>query len=141
MGTAVITFNIAAFRTNYPVFAVTPDDATLQSYWNTAINFISPLKYGWLNCSARELAINLLTAHIATIANLLATGEVPQIVKDAQIDKVSIGLVPPPSPNAWSWWMNTTPYGQECMALLTIKSVGGLYVTPRCNWPSNRMCF
>ena len=136
---AVITFNPAAFRTN-PAFAAFKDlpDATLNMYWQTATNFISPCKYGWMNCSSRTLALNLLTAHLAAISDIISTGNVPQVVKGATIDKVSVTLEPPPGENEWQWWLNTTPYGQQCLALLLNKAAGGIYVTPRNNGCYNR---
>jgi hypothetical protein len=34
----------------------------------------------------------------------------------------------PPAANAWQYWLNTSPYGMQLLALLQAKGVGGLYV-------------
>lgn len=128
---AVLTFDVAAFKLAYPAFN-TVDNAVLQGYWNSATCFVSPLNFGWLYGACRQQAINLMTAHLAALAALIAGGETPQVLTSAQVDKVSVGMEPPPSTNQWGWWLNTTPYGMQLNALLQAKSVGGLYVTPRC---------
>lgn len=127
---AVLVFDIAAFRVEFPAFnnAAAYPNATLQAYWNNATNYISSTNYGWLNCAPRQQALNLLTAHLAALSALIAAGQTPGFVKDATVDKVSVSIVPPETQNQWQWWLNTTPYGQQLLALLTVKSVGGFFV-------------
>ena len=53
--------------------------------------------------------------------------EVPGIITEATVDKVDVKLEPPPLPNQWQFWLGTTIYGQQLLALLQGKSVGGTY--------------
>lgn len=127
---AVIQFDVAAFRAAFtPAFDdnATYTIAALQQYWNNAINYISPVNYGWLIGAARQQALNLMTAHLANISSIIAGGQTPGIVKEATIDKVSVSLVPPPGGDQFHWWLNITPYGQQLLALLKLKSTGGLF--------------
>ena len=131
MTTVILTFDVTAFRLLFPAFAdptVYPD-ARLQMYWDMAISYISDVaNYGWLQGLDRQLALNLLTAHLAAISDIILAGQVPNLMQTATIDKVSVGLTPPPIPNQWQWWLNQTGYGQQLLALLQAKSVGGFYV-------------
>lgn len=53
-------------------------------------------------------------------------------MNSATIDKVTIGVTPPPFPNQWQWWLSTTVYGANLLALLQANSVGGFYIG---GWP------
>lgn len=123
----VFTFDYATFIVSYPAFAAVPQ-ATLQAYWNAAICYVDPTDYGWLNGPSRYLALNLMTAHLAAIAALIAAGQVPGLVQNATVDKVTVGLTPPPLKNQWQWWLSLTPYGQQLFALLQANSVCGFYI-------------
>ncbi len=130
---AVLTFDVAAFRTQFPAFSnatIYPTD-TLQGYWDLAICFISNRNKGWLNNDARQRAINACVAHITTIADMTAAGKAPRIAASAKIGEVTATLVPPVSATAngmssWQWWLSTTIYGVQCLAELQAKSAGGL---------------
>lgn len=130
----IIQYNDAAFRLLFPAFAntTTYPEATLQQYWNTAILYISN-RYGGCYFGAMRLdqqtqAINLMAAHLAYISSLIATGQTSGILTSATIDKVSVGIEPPPAANQWQYWLQTSPYGQQLLALLQVVSVGGLYI-------------
>lgn len=125
-----LTFDVTLFRQQFPVFAnpTTFPDAMLQMYWDMATCQISNCNYGYLNGDCRQLALNLLTAHLTAISVLVANGQTPGIVTNATIDKISVALKAPETRNAWLWWLNTTPYGQQLLALLLAKGVGGFYV-------------
>lgn len=127
---AILTFDVALFRQQFPAFAnmTTFPDAMLQMYWDMATCYISDEDYGWLNDGCRQLAINLMTAHLTALSVLIAEGDTPGIVNSATIDKVSVSLTPPPIPNQWRWWLNNTPYGAQLLSLLAANSVGGFYI-------------
>jgi hypothetical protein len=127
---AVFTFDVAYFRQLFPAFAdpMVYSDAQLAIYWNIATNFISPTNYGWLNGQPRFTALNFCTAHLAALSALIATGIVPSMGIGASVDKVHITLQPPPLPNQWQWWLGTTGYGQQLLALLQMWAVGGWMV-------------
>ena len=128
---AILTFNVTEFRLLFPAFANETQFPTvrLQMYWDSATCYITDIgNYGWLQGRCRQLAINYMTAHLTAISVLIAAGQTPGLVQNATVDKVSVGLTPPPLKNQWQWWLSTTPYGQELLALLQARSVGGWYI-------------
>lgn len=130
---ALLTFDYAEFVAN-PIFAqysnpVLYPEAVIQAYWNNAINYISNIgNFGAIQGAQRQNAIDLMTAHLMFLSGLAQSGQVPGLVQTATIDKVSVGLTPPPLPNQFQWWMNLSPYGQMLLAMLQANSVGGWYV-------------
>lgn len=129
---AVITFDVAAFRVSFPAFAdvTTYPDATLDGYWTVATCYLSDIDYGYLAGKCRTLALNLMTAHLAALSTLIAGGGTPGLVQSSTIDKISVTLTPPPVKSQFDWWLALTPYGAQLLALLQAKSVGGFYVSP-----------
>jgi Protein of unknown function (DUF4054) len=131
MNPAILTYNDALFRVQIPAYAAIPpySEAILQGWWDVAINYVSDQgNFGSLQDGKRQYAINLMMAHLIYIQNLIASGTVPYLMQNSTIDKVSVGLTPPPIPNQWRWWMMVSPYGQMLLALLQINSVGGFYI-------------
>lgn len=135
MNPTTLTFNYALFQLQFPVYAnpITYPEVLLQSYWDIAINYISNTgNYGALQGVARQYAINLFVAHLIFLNGIIASGagnsQVPGLMQNATIDKITVGLTPPPLPNQFQWWLNLTPYGQSLLALLQINSVGGFYI-------------
>jgi hypothetical protein len=130
----ILTFDVTLFRQQFPVFAnaTAYPDAMLQMYWDMAVCYVTDVgNYGWLQGNCRQLAINLMTAHLTALSVIVAGGQVPGLVQSATIDKVSVSLTPPPLKNQWQWWLSTTPYGQQLLALLQNRSVGGWYIGGR----------
>lgn len=126
---AVLTFDVAAFRTSFPQFTVLKyPDAVLQGYWDSAICYISAQNCGWLRGTCRQRALNLMVAHLATLMDQIAAGITPGQVESATVDKVSVSLKTAPDVNQWQWWLGLTGYGQQLLALLSVKSVGGFYI-------------
>jgi len=126
----IIAFDAAAFRVLFPAFvnSTTYPDATLQAYWDTAVLYISATNYGYLNGTARTRAINLLTAHIAKLADALALGLDQELPSAHKIGGgVSVTLVPPPTQSQFQWWGNLTEYGTQMLALLSVRGAGGMY--------------
>ena len=131
MNPTLLTFDETLFRAQVPQYAnpVTYPNVLLQSYWDLAINYISNVgNYGSLQGNAREYAIDLMVAHLIYLAGLIAAGQVPGLMQNATIDKVTVGLTPPPLKNQFQWWLSLTPYGQQLLALLQVSSVGGFYI-------------
>lgn len=132
MSTPQYVFDIPAFRIAYPAYsnsAVYPD-GMLQMYYDDATCYISDQNSpcGRLKGTCRYKALTLMTAHLLYTAGLIAAGQTPGLVQSATIDKITISLTPPPLPDQWQWWLNSTPYGQQLLALLQVKSVGGYFV-------------
>lgn len=123
---AVLEFDVNAFWAAFPAFQQTPI-VELQSYWDSATLFVSDQT--WCPTSPlRPRYINLMTAHLAALACLIAAGDSGGIVTGATIDKISVTLQPPPEVDQFQWWLNQTPYGQQLLALLQVQSVAGFYV-------------
>lgn len=128
------TFDIAAFRVSFPEFANITNfpDELLQADWNNATCYITPnvYNYGRLSGDCQYFALTLMTAHLAKSALILSNSnyqQVPGLMQQATIGQVSVSLTPPKLQNQWQWWLQTTPYGQQLLALLQVKSVGGFY--------------
>ncbi len=128
-----ITLDIASFRSAFPAFSsdATYPDATITLYWNMGTCYISDNDYGRLNGNCRELALQMMAAHLISLNNIISDGSTPGQLTASTIDKVSVTLQPPPNKNQWSWWLNNTPYGAQLEALLATASVGGFYVGGR----------
>ena len=124
-----LVFNISYFRQAYPEFGnpVEFPNAQLDMFWDWATLYVSNKNWGWLRNRARQHCLNLMTAHLAQIYVIQKVGEVPGIVTDAKVGNVEAKLEPPPLPNQFQWWLGTTTYGQQLLALLQAKSVGGMH--------------
>ena len=129
---ATIQFNEIAFRASFPQLASNP---SLQAFWDTATLYVNDQTggcyTGGLTPAQQTWALNLMTAHLVALSNMLCAGETPGFVQSATVDNVSVTLTPPPQKNQWEWWLNTTPYGAQLLTLLSIVSVGGLYIGGR----------
>jgi hypothetical protein len=127
---ATLTFDVAAFRTQFPAFAsaTTYPTITLQGYWDTATCYISDANTGRLTDDCRQTAINMMTAHLAAIADMIAAGKTVGYAQSATVDKVSVTMTPPPVKNQLQWWLNLTPYGMQLYALLFMRSRGGFTI-------------
>jgi hypothetical protein len=129
-----IIFNPANFRDQFPAFQCTPpiSDATLQGFFNTATIYISnPNGYcyrGGFTQPQRMQALYLMTAHLTAISQTIAQKQSTGVMINATVDKVSVTLQPPELPNQWQYWLQSTPYGQQLLALLQVLSVGGAYI-------------
>ncbi len=139
-----IAYNDENFRKLFPAFADTAQwpEATLQLYWDTGSDFISTgdCPCNILNNGSLQFAHDLMAAHIATLlaAPVPAGGggggssELPGggsgVIQSASIGAVSVSMMAPPAKDMWQYWFAQTPYGQQLLALLQIKGVGGLYV-------------
>lgn len=132
MGT--INYNDDLFRQLFPAYANTSiyPSTLIQNYWITATVYINNKTggcyFGGMNVAQQTQAINLMTAHLLFISGLIQAGETPNIVTGAGIDKVNVTLEPPPAKNMWQFWLATSPYGQQLLALLQLAAVGGAYI-------------
>ena len=131
---SVITLDITQFRAQFPQFASTDviSDATITAQFTAATNYINDQTGGCYFSSSRSIAVQtqalyLMTAHLCAISLNIATGTVAGVLTASTVDKVSITLMPPPLANQWQYWLQTTPYGQQLLALLQVAAVGGAY--------------
>lgn len=112
----------------FPVFASTTlyPDAMIQMFYAVAGDFIPPYDV-WcgLNGATLDLALQCLTAHLLFEFKLQSRNQTGKVVTGATIDKVTVAMLAPPVKNGWDFWLNQSPYGQQLLALLSAKSVGG----------------
>lgn len=129
---SILIFDVVEFRAAYPAFTDTTlyPDSLLQQYWDTATCYISDENYGAMKDGCRRLALNLMTAHLTYLSNLIAQGKAGTITQSATIDKVTVTLTPPPinQGDQFAWWLNTSVYGAQLLSLLSVKSAGGFYI-------------
>lgn len=121
-------FDSVAFRAQFPAFtSVTKyPDGQLSGYFTMATMYIFPKDWGGICGDRLQLCLNLMTAHLAWLNQLIVAGNTSAApVAGASIDKVSVSLVAPESKSAWAYWLNTTPYGKQLLALLRLLSRGG----------------
>lgn len=117
-------FAPVAFRAQFPAFASTTKypDEQLSGYFTMASVFIYPIDWCALSGDTMQLALNLLTAHLAQInAATLRGNTATGIVTGASIDKVSVSLQAPATTSAWQAWLATTPYGMQLWALFSAR--------------------
>lgn len=126
---ALHTFDLSSFQAACPALAAT-DPAALGATFTTATAIMTPYDGCLLNGTALQLALNLMTGHLTQIAAMLVAdpGAVVGPVANAAEGSVSLGLVPAPATSGWTYWLASTPYGQQLWALLSVKSAGGLMV-------------
>lgn len=126
-----VTLDPAAFRIACPEFA-TKTDPEITAQWNIAILYVTTQNYGRITDTSRAYAIYLMMAHLFRLAANIASdpggGGTPSITAAARIDKVLVTLSPPPTPDGLRYWLSLTPYGQQLLAFLSVRSIGGFYI-------------
>lgn len=124
------SFLVNEFRTAYPQFAAALQfsDEYLTMFWNLATRYISNEDYGILCGQERYTALTLMTAHLAALSVKAANGENVGPVQSAAVGDVNVAYVVPPVKNMWQFFLLSTPYGIQLLALLEDQSVGGFYI-------------
>lgn len=128
--TAVVKPDVAQFRQWYPEFAdVTKyPDAVLQARLEQAQCYVSNVNFGPLQGKCRLQAIYLMTAHLQALTDRLASGQTQTgFTTSTSIDKVSVSVALPPYKTQLAYWLNTTPYGAQLLALLSSYTAVGTY--------------
>jgi hypothetical protein len=126
---AVHTFDVTAFRLQFPQFADEtkyPDDL-LAGYFSMATCYINANDSCWFSGDCLQLALNLMTAHLAAINAVEPDGSVG-IATSATIDRVSVTSQVPTTKSGWQFFLAKSAYGLQLWALLQAKSVGGFIV-------------
>lgn len=129
---ATHSFDAAGFRVMFPEFssATTYPDSTLSGYFSMSTQYVSPDDGTYLFGDTLQLALNLMTAHIAKALTLAAAGKSSGVTIGAGEGSVNVSLLPPPAKSAWQYWLSTTPYGMQLRALLLAAGAGGLIAGP-----------
>ena len=110
MSASVATFNYDTWRLRYPEFfpAVTPFVA--QEYFNEACLYLDNSGYGQVTNATTQLTLlNMLTAHIAALANQDLVGRVTDATEGSVSVSASIGDAVPLS----AGWFQQTKYRSE----------------------------
>lgn len=130
-----ITLDLAAFRARFPQFADSTafPDAVIEAQFDLATCYVSADTYGDMSEHCRTQALYLMTAHLLALGVIVAAGGSytgqPGVVTGSSVGDVSVTLAAPPSGTSqWRWWLNTTPYGAQLIALLDAQAVGGFHV-------------
>lgn len=131
MGCPTPTFNYNGqlFRAMFPAFAdsTTFPDVLLQMYWNTAGLYVQNAPDFLVKCGTNLQSMNLMTAHLAQLGVNINAGQASGVIVQATIDKISVGYQEAKLNNQWQYWLNSTEYGKQLLALLQVASVGGFY--------------
>lgn len=133
-----IYLNLPNWRSIFPAFAdpAAYPDAMVQAQYDIGTAYISNKNYGCslyaLTLPQQTQALNLMCAHLLALSTAIVAGDTPGITTAATVDKVSVTLQPPPEVNQWQYWLNQTPYGQQFLALLQARGVGGMWFG---GWP------
>lgn len=124
------TFEVAAFRAMFAEFAnaTTYPDAVLQIYWDNGTNYIYSYDNQLIDGANLQFALNLMTAHLAKSFTMINSGTFPGVINSSTEGSVSVSMTPPPAKSMWQWWLATTPYGIQLLALLQSMTVGGFII-------------
>jgi hypothetical protein len=126
---ATHVYDDALFRAQFPAFAntTTYPEALLAGYFAMATCYLDPDDGCKISGGCLQLALNLLTAHLAYLNSSDPGGNVG-VITSASIDKISTTVTIPVSNSAFSVWLNLSGYGLQLRALLKTHAVGGDYV-------------
>lgn len=123
MSEVIVT--VESFRAAFPEFDATNyTNAVVTRFLTQAEAYIKPKNYS-IKPAVRTLLIELMTAHLITLAeldptthNVKSAGSVAGFETSASVGGVSVSLQAPIARNAFEQWINTTGYGQQYWALL-----------------------
>lgn len=125
-----INITIEEFRKDFPEFADENvySDASLQNFLTQSMCYIHNVNYGTLQNNCRKLGIELMTAHLQTLQDRIASGQnTTSQIGGTSIDSVSVSLIAPPNKSQFDYWLGLTPYGQRYLMLLQAHAPAGLY--------------
>ncbi len=126
---ATIDLDIDSFRTNFDNYSSEDDysDTLLNTQYEFGKCYIADNDCT-LGETCREYALQLMLAHLLFIRDQTNSGNTARVITSATEGKVSVSLAEPPSPDNWYYWLNTSPYGTQIIAMLEAESAGGFYV-------------
>lgn len=129
---ANVSVNIAEFRYKFPAFSdVTKySDSFIQMMLDTAQLYISPEENCLVKPEQQKQMIYLMTAHLTDINSKLADGDSSAggQVASASVGGVSVSNVVPNNRTDFEYFLNSTGYGKQLLALLGMLSAVGLYI-------------
>lgn len=126
---ASVSVSVSGFRQNFPEFnPARYTDAALELALARAQLYVSPHNGFGLYGEAREQAIYLMAAHLQTMADRAAKGQISGKEKtSSSIYQVSVSYAMPPSRTMKEYWLGLTIYGQQLQALLKSRTAAGFF--------------
>lgn len=130
---ADVNVSVSEFRTKFIIFSSSnkyPDDV-IQNMLDTSKLYISPAKNCLVPEDVQKQMIYLLTAHMLEQQNQMLSGNggvAGLQLSSASVDGVSVGIAIPQSRSELDYWLNTTMYGRQLLALLSMLSGIGVYI-------------
>lgn len=108
-------------------------NAMLMRCFDSATCFINNVPNNCLNEKCLTLALDLMTAHFCQLSVDSRREKEAAVVTSSSVGSVSVGAAAPPyGSSRWAWWLNTTSYGSQFIALLSGAVAGGFYIGGRC---------
>lgn len=120
--------DIAAFRSAFPQFASVTDypDATLNNKMSVAKCYIEDNSCTF-DDHCRQYVYQLMVAHLLSIDIAVASGQPGRLISSAAEGPVNVSFAEPPNKSNFTFWLQTTPYGVQLSALLSINAIGDYY--------------
>lgn len=124
---AIILFDVYNFREQFPNQFQNVTTEIIRIYWDTATCYVSCDTAGSMSVDCRTRVINLVAAHLITLAAQATSGAQSGFLESSNIDNITISVKSFESKSDFQWFLNQTPYGIQAFALLSSQSVGGAY--------------
>lgn len=129
---ASVNVNIAEFRQRFPAFSDTTkySDDYVQMMLDTAQLYISPEENCLVKPEIIKQMIYLMTAHLLSLNIALASGDSSAggQIASASVGGVSVSKAIPNNRTDFEYFLNSTGYGMQLLALLSLQSVVGIYI-------------
>lgn len=127
------TIDVTAFRQAYPAFSnpIMYPDPAIQNAAALADCYVDTASRWWNCTKCQELILNLITAHLLLING---TAQMPGVgysglLTSATVGSVSVGFqASSVTQNAFTVFLNKTPYGEQLLALFARLMSGGVYI-------------
>jgi len=126
-----VVLSVGVFREDFDAFADVQkySDAKIGKFIDRAYKYCSNKVRFVLSDCERLLAIELMTAHLLTLNDMIENGGNATLgqIGSSTIGSVSVSLVAPLNKNALQYWLNLTGYGKDYLALLASHAPMGFY--------------
>jgi hypothetical protein len=124
-----IDLDIPAFRSNFELYKdeVKYTDVLLNAQYAIGKCYIDDSDCTMAE-ACREYALQAMLAHLLYIRDQVNAGNNIGVITSASEGDVSVSLATPVVDDEWHYWFNSSPFGRELIALLSVKSAGGFYV-------------
>lgn len=127
---ATVTVTVAEFRQRFPIFSNTEKypDTVVQTMLDTAIIYVPNKTTCCKNEATVKEMICLMAAHLLAQNADTSSGGTGGVIQSASVGGVSVTKMAPPAKTSFSYWLSSTPYGLQLLAMLKLQSVIGVYI-------------